>query len=227
MIFPYIAAALLGGIVGANTLVQRSPESPFSIFFIWFSWLYIVLNALASAGAFGLVHETNLINISNGNLSLPIQIAVSGIGALAILRGGITVHIAGKSLPINFSNLLQPLLDAADREVRRIRDGRKLVLASRIMSGLNCDEALKNLPGLCASVSNNIPASELRTLQARLKLIESSMDNDNAKLSALGSLLLGAYGEGTLLAAAEVLSTTRSGPALPKPAPAPPLIGQK
>ena len=58
----WLAAALLGGIVGASELTSRYKDSPAAALRTWPARFYIAINCAASVGAPGLIHANGWFN---------------------------------------------------------------------------------------------------------------------------------------------------------------------
>ncbi|MFB0490211.1 hypothetical protein ABIE45_002797 [Methylobacterium sp. OAE515] len=205
MILPYIAVALLGGLAGLSELINRYRDAPFSVLRNWATLLLVITNAAASIATLAIIRETNLVSIPGAGTGTQsaLQILIAGVGAMAILRIGISLQVSGKAVNVSLANLLQPLLTAADREVARARASHKLSVSKELMLGLDADAALRELPGICSRVISNMSSEEVKTLEDEIKKIISEKSAPNVKLINLGTVLQNNFGENVLRAAVE------------------------
>jgi hypothetical protein len=204
MIYSYTVVAVLGAMAGLSDLMSRYNDAPFSVLRNWATLLLAIINAAASVAALAIIEESKLVTLPasvGAGAETAVKILVAGVGGMAILRVGLSVQAAGETVNISLSNLLQPLLRAADNQVDRARAAKKLAITRELMLGLDASATLQGLPPLCLYLMQSIPPERQKQLAEDVKTLSEQKLDDDIKLISLGSTLLNTVGEGVLRSA--------------------------
>ena len=190
---PYVGAGALGALLGLAELLGRYRDAPFAALKNWATVIYSLVNFVASLVTLVFLRKFKLISWPESTIAAQglAEIAVAGLGALAILRIGITVQVAGQTLTISVMSMLQPILQAADNEVDRARAAERLRITNELMLGLDVRKAFSDLPPLCLALMQAVSPLEQKRLADDIKAIEAVNTSDDTKLISLGSALLG------------------------------------
>lgn len=201
--WPFAIAAVLGSLIGLSELMGRYRDAPFKALGNRYTFLLALINGAASVATLYLVREMDLITWENANESAKSisQILVSGIGAMAILRVGISFQVGTEPLNVSLATLLQPVITAADNEVDRARAAHKLSVTKELMLGLDADKALRELPTFCLFLMQSVSAEDQKRLADDVKALSDQPLNSEVKLLSLGSTLLNTVGENVLKSA--------------------------
>jgi hypothetical protein len=197
----YALAALLGGLVGLSELMNRYRDAPFSALRNWATVLFAAINVFASVATLAVIQGTDLVKLPpsiGAEAQAAAQIVVAGIGAMALLRVGISVQFSSETVSISLATLLRPLLRAADNEVDRARASHKLAVARELMFTLDASKALEELPPLCLSLMRSVSDEEEKELADYVKGLRQENLRDELKLINLGAALLNIVGENVL-----------------------------
>jgi hypothetical protein len=197
----YVLAALLGGLLGLSELMNRYRDAPFSALRNWATVLFSAINVFASVATLAVVQQTDLVKLPASlgpGAQAATQIVIAGIGAMAILRIGISVQVSSETVSISLATLLRPLLRAADNEVDRARAAHKLDVTRELMFSLDAAKALDELPPLCLSLMRSVSEEEEKELADYVKGVRQENLRDEVKLINLGAALLNIVGETVL-----------------------------
>lgn len=197
------AAALLGVLVGLAELVSRYRDAPEHTLGTLPAYLYLLLNALASAAALGLVRVFGwTFGVSDPNAAAWTQVLVAGFGAMALLRTSLfNVRAGDETVPIGPSRFLEVMLSAVDRGVDRKRGEARARVVSKIMSDISFEKAYAALPSYCFNLMQNLPTEDPIKFGEQIKLIRSAPMSERTKSMVLGLLLMNLVGEDVLTAA--------------------------
>jgi hypothetical protein len=204
MSYSYVVVAIIGAMAGLSELMGRYNDSPFSVLRNWATLLLAIINAGASVAALAIIEGSNLVTLPasiGANAETAARILIAGVGGMVILRVGLSVQVAGETVNISLSTLLQPLLRAADNQVDRARAAYKLAVTRELMLGLDASAALKGLPPLCLYLMQSIPPERQKQLAEDVRALSEQSLEDDIKLISLGSTLLNTVGEGVLRSA--------------------------
>lgn len=196
----FVAAAAVGGAVGASELVSRYRDAPGRALATPGAWGYIALNALASVAAFAIVRAFDWqFGATGGAVSLT-QWLVASFGAMALLRSALfTVKIEGRDVGIGPNALVMSLLSACDRGVDRRRATVRATDVPRIMQGVSYARAKGPLPAIALALMQNLPAEDQSTLDRLLGAIEKDEEmTDATKALLLGLTVTNAVGTDVL-----------------------------
>ena len=197
----WVAAALLGGIVGASELTSRYKDAPTAALQTWPARFYIAINCAASVGALGLI-RTNGWFASNRWT----QILMAGISAMAFFRTSLFVVRAGdRDVNVGPSGFLQIFLVAADRAVDRQRAAARSAAAVEAMNGVDYAKAKDALPPYCLALLQNLSEEDQKELGRALKDLEESKVEPGVKVLLLGIELSNVVGVDVLTTAVKSL----------------------
>jgi hypothetical protein len=231
---PYIAAAALGGLVGAGELTQRYKDRPEAALATTPGVLYIGINALLSLIVLWLVRVRQIDVVlgvpgaggaapappagaaaAQGGLgATPSEVLLAGIGSMALLRTSLfTLRVRNQDIPVGPAALLQILLAAADRACDRDRAGPRAREVRRIMHGVSFARAKTTLPLHCLASMQNVSAEERDALDQAIGSLASTTDlDDEVKAYNLGLLLVSLVGLAVLEDTVQALITLLAEP---------------
>ena len=220
-ILEWLAVGMIGAAVGAVELISRYKDEPDNALNSWPAVFYLLINALASAGALGLIRVFNWdFGVSEAGAAGWTQVILAGFGAMAILRASLfTVKVGAESVPIGPSRFLEALLIAVDQGVDRKRAQGRSAVVSKVMKEISFEKAYLALPTYCLALMQNLPQAEQEQLARKVTLIRNAKMSPRIKSLLLGLALMNKVGEGVLKAAVEHLGEDLK-PASPNPSPA-------
>jgi hypothetical protein len=189
-----LVVAGIGGFVGATDIVRKYRDAPRRALETQPAWLYIAVNVLASMLALILIWTFNWTferDTSQPAQVLAVQILVAGLSAMVLLRSAVfTVHQDGVEVPIGPANILDTILDAADRAVDRIRAEARANSIATEMGGIAFDRASIELPVIALALMRTLSKEDQEILGNQVKkLIESKDVSNEGKCLALGLAL--------------------------------------
>ena len=196
----YFIVALIGGLIGLAELVGRYPDSPIAALKNYASAIYALINSVASMVTLLFLQEFSMVTfegVTDQNKEL-VEILIAGLGASAILRVGLNIQVAGRSINISLMTILEPILKAADSEVDRARGAERLRITRELMVGLDVSSAFNDLPPLCLYLLQGIPEEKQKELADEVKTLELQKMQDNMKLMSLGLALMNTVGSDVL-----------------------------
>ncbi len=193
-------AALLGGVVGASEIVSRYRDAPESAVKTIPAKFYVVLNALASLAALGLIHHNHWFG------DRWVQVMMAGVSSMAFFRSSLFLVRAGdKDIGVGPSGFLQIFLTAADREVDRIRAKARSGDVGEIMKPVNYVKAFPVLPPYCLALMQNVSPEDQQGLARDLKTLDERQIDPTVKAQLLGLALINVVGVDVLKAAVTAL----------------------
>jgi hypothetical protein len=149
----WVAVALLGGMVGTSELISRYKDAPAAALSSLPARFYILVNALASVAALGVIHANPTWFAARWT-----QVLMAGLSSMALFRTSLFVVRAGdRDIGVGPSSFLQIFLNAADRAVDRVRAEARSDAVGPIMDGLDFGKAFRALPPLCLALMQNMP----------------------------------------------------------------------
>jgi hypothetical protein len=201
---PYLAAFLIGFLVGMTELIGRYRDEPFKASRSRPAVAYMTVNGaasvivLAAAVAFG----WNFGMDANSPQATLVRVVAAGLSAMAILRTSLfTVHVADTEVGIGPVAILQVLLVAIDAGVDRVRAEQRSTATGQIMSGLQFSVVSEALPTYALALMQNLSPDDQKKLGTQVgQLVGSKMD-DRLKVLILGLLVMNAVGEDVLRSA--------------------------
>ena len=205
-ILDFAVAALLGLLVGLAELVSRYRDSPQQVLYARPALLYLSINGAASAFALALTHFYGWSFGATAGSARWTQVLVAGVGAMALFRTSLFAVRAGdKDIGVGPSTFLQIFLDAADREVDRLRALARSKSVAKLMEGVDYQKASDVLVPYCLALMQNVPKGEQQKLEEAVKLLAAQMLDSGIKVRILGLHLIGVIGAEVLEAAVETL----------------------
>lgn len=240
------AVFLIGAMVGATELMSRYPDSPFRAIRNWYGLSYLLVNALGAIatlyliqkfnwdfGLGGAVAVANNADTSNAGISAALSTQVqlvqwlaASFGAMSILRSSLfNVRLGETDLGVGPAAVLQVLLNAADRQVDRMRAKERSEAVKTAMKGIDSYAQIKiALPTHCMALMQNVSSDEEKRIRQVADNIEQLEVADCLKVLNLGLVLMNIVGDAVLkTAVANVVQThhqamsKRSSLGLPNP----------
>ncbi len=215
----YVAAALLGGLVGAGELFSRYRDAPGSALYTRPALFYIALNTVASVVALALTRAFGWTFGASGKGDATVrwtQVLVAGIGAMALFRTSLfTVRAGDRDIAVGPGGFLQVFRDGADRAVDRVRAQARDGVVAEIMKGISYRRAFESLPPYCMALMQNVPDEEqTRLRQALATLDKDNMIEESIKVRILALNLLNVVGSNVLVPAVQSLRDEMKPPSL-------------
>lgn len=210
-VLDYVAAAMLGGLVGAGELSSRYRDAPGRALYTRPALFYIFLNIAASVAALALTRAFDWTFGASGKLGDPTvrwtQVLVAGIGAMALFRTSLfTVRAGDRDVAVGPGSFLQIFRDGADRAVDRVRAQARGDVVADLMKGISYRKALEGLPPYCLALMQNVPEEDQTRLTRSLALLDQDATIDEAiKVRILGLHLMNVVGSAVLAAAVKSL----------------------
>jgi len=214
----YVAAALLGGLVGAGELSSRYRDAPGRTLYTRPALFYILLNIAASVAALAL---TRAFGWTFGASGKPgdatvrwTQVLVAGISAMALFRTSLfTVRAGDRDVAVGPGSFLQIFRDGADRAVDRVRAQARGHVVAELMKGISYRKAFEGLPPYCLALMQNVPDEEQTRLTQSLELLDKDDTIDESiKVRILGLHLMNVVGPNVLAAAVQSLRDEMKAP---------------
>ena len=218
VILEYLVAAFLGGMISSAEIISRYKDEPDSALRTWPSFFYMLLNAAASTIALGAIRIFGwTFGIDNPMAVGLVQVAVAGIGAMAILRASFfSVTIEDEVIPVGFGRFLDVLLGSVDRAVDRKRAEERGKAVMEIMENVSFQKAYQALPSYCLALLQNLPQADQDQLGKKIGLLFNSTDiSPRVKSFLLGLALLNLVGESVLRSAVKNLGKDLEADILP------------
>jgi hypothetical protein len=204
----WLVVAALGAIISSAEIISRYRDEPDDAIRTWPSAFYMLLNATASVVALAAIRAFGWnFGISDPSAAGWVQVAVAGIGAMAVLRASLfSVTIDNETIPIGFGRFLDVLLVSVDRAVDRKRAEERGKAVSEIMKNVSFDKAYQALPAYCLSLLQNLPQADQDQLGKKIGLLFNTTGiSPRVKSLLLGLALLNLVGESVLKSAVENL----------------------
>jgi hypothetical protein len=163
--------------------------------------VYVSVNVLAAASAFGLAHGFDLLHLDEQSARLLTETLVAGVGAMAFFRSSVfTVRVGGSDLAVGPASFLQTIMNAVDRACDRKRARPRAEFISNLMQGVAFDVAAEILPQFCLSAMQNVGLAEKQLVLESIKQIKANKDiEDDQKSLLLGLQLLNVVGRDVLV----------------------------
>lgn len=193
----YLAATLLGGVVGFSEVVLRYRDEPARASTSMPGLVFILLNGTVAAFALFLVEYFSTPTERGDAVQ---RVLLTGIGAMVVLRGKLlTVPMPGGTrAELGFAPLVESILASVNREIDRERAQTRLQLVaarSRDMAVLGFDRVAPYLrTGLQAL--QTLDADVQRGVLEAIKAAEADTSStDGVLMEAIGYELLNNFGE--------------------------------
>jgi hypothetical protein len=206
-ILQWLTAGLLGAAVGIAELTSRYRDEPDNALRSLPAYIYLLLNALAAAGALGLMQTFHwTLGISDPGAAGWAQVLVAGFGAMAVLRTSLfTLKVGDETVSIGPVRFLEILLNAVDSGVDRKRGQVRARVVGEVMSAIDFDRAYQALPTYCFALMQNLPQKDQDQIGRQIGLLRSASMELRTKSLILGLLLMNLVGENVLKAAVSSL----------------------
>jgi hypothetical protein len=219
-----LLAGLFGFAIGLAELVGRYRDAPLKALRSWPALLYVGLNALASAGAYGLSKiYFNQQGSALGDASEVVtRVLLSGFGAMAFFRSSLfNVRVGDSQVGIGPSVFLSIVLSSADRAVDRERANARAEAVKEIMDGTQFSAFHLALPALCFQLLQNVSDKEQQETRKALDALAKEQLDDYSRTLGLGLTLMNLVGEDVLREAVNALKTKSLPPSAASASPAP------
>lgn len=205
----WLAAAALGGAVGLAELVTRYRDQPSALFGSISFWLYLLMNAVASAGALALIDVFGWdFGIADTAAREATQVLVAGLAAMALFRSSLfNLRIGDEDVTIGPNAVLTSLLAVVDRAVDRRRAADRSKSITTTMSGVSFVKAKIALSAYCLQLMQNVPLDEQQKLRTAVEALGLADMDDELKSLNLGLLLTNVVGPVVLTAAVRDLGS--------------------
>jgi hypothetical protein len=122
-----VLSAAFGGATGASEIISRYRDEPLSAVVNKYGLIYLILNALLGAAAFGLLthYADQLLPATKSDWLL--RAIMSGFGAMVIVRSKLFIFHSedGKDYPIGPAIVIETFLRMLDRKIDRYRASRR------------------------------------------------------------------------------------------------------
>ncbi|MFN0104317.1 MAG: hypothetical protein ACKV2U_19800 [Bryobacteraceae bacterium] len=207
----YMAAALLGGLVGAGELSSRYRDAPGRALYTRPALFYIALNIAASVAALALTHAFGWTFSASGQPGDAAvrwtQVLVAGIGAMALFRSSLfTVRAGDRDIAVGPGSFLQIFREGADRAVDRVRAQARGDIVAELMTGISYPRAFEGLPTYCLALMQNVAEEDkLRLARSLEELDRDKTIDESIKVRILGLNLMNVVGPNVLTAAVKSL----------------------
>lgn len=203
----YITVFLAGAMVGATELMSRYPDSPYQAIRNKCSLIYLLTNAVGGATALFLI-QTFKWDFGLGESHDPLQVAliqwlVAAFGAMSVLRSSLfTVRVGNTDLGVGPAAVLQIILNAADRQVDRLRAKQRSDTVKKAMAGIEYYAQIKiALPTHCMALMQNVSSDEEKRIRQLAENIGQLPVDESLKILNLGLFLMNVVGDSVLRAA--------------------------
>jgi hypothetical protein len=202
----FLAAVLLGILVGLAELVSRYRDAPREALYSRPALLYLLLNGAASGVALGLIHGFGWTFGSSANAVRWTQVLVAGVGAMALFRTSLfTVRAGDKDVGVGPGSFLQIFRDAADREVDRLRAQSRSMRVAKLMEGIDYERAARGLMPYSLALMQSLADDEQQKTQKAVELLTAIQMDSAIKVRILGLHLMNVVGPDVLDAAVNAL----------------------
>ena len=198
-ILQWLAAAVLGGLVGGAELVSRYRDAPAGALKTPPAILYVGINLAASMAALALVRTFGWkfgLEASDDSLAVGwTQVLVAGVGAMGLFRTSLfTVRAGDRDVGVGPSSFLQIFLRAADRQVDRSRAQVRADTVSIVMKDVDYEKAFAALPPYCLALMQNLPDETQQQLRRALEILDRADIDPDVKTRLLGLELVNVVG---------------------------------
>ncbi|MCC7175597.1 MAG: hypothetical protein IT159_10405 [Bryobacterales bacterium] len=202
----YALVAALGALVGLAELVSRYRDAPAGAVRTTPGVVYVLLNVAASAAALALVRVNSWTFGATGGSLRWTQVAVAGIGAMALFRTSLfTIRAGDRDIGVGPGSFLQIFRDAADRAVDRVRASDRSLRVDNLMTGVDYTKAREGLIPYCLALMQNVPDEDQQKMIHAVELLDNEPVEPGIKTRILGLHLMNVVGGDVLEAAVRAL----------------------
>lgn len=200
--FAWLAVFALGAGVGLAELASRYRDKPSALLSSVSFWVYLLLNAGASALAYGLILVYDVtFGLAAGSALTTTRVLVAGLTAMALFRSSLfNLKIADSEVSIGPNALLTSLLSIVDRAVDRRRATDRSATVAATMKDVSFAKAKISLPAYCLQLMQNVPQEEQHQLRTSVDAIAIAEMADELRSLNLGLLLMNVVGPAVLSA---------------------------
>ena len=204
--FDWVAAGLLGALVGIGGIVSRYRDNPSSVLKTLAGIMYILLNLGVSVAALGLARAFGWTFGATEQAVRATQVLVAGIGGTVLIRASFfTVKVGDEEVQIGPNSLLQSIFSAIDRKLKQLEIVATSTYVSQIMADVSFEKAYVSLPTYCLALWRDIPDDVQKTLGEEVRTLAKLEVADPAKALILGAYLINVVGDEVLEAAVKTL----------------------
>ncbi len=192
----WLAAAVLGAIIGAASIVSRYRDEPDDALFTFPAAIYMLIHALASLLALLLIHIFGwTFGASDPQATRWLQILVAGLGAMTVMRLSLPFKLGDETISIGLDQFLEGIFNAVDRSVDRKRGEERARIVNEKMRDVSFKKACIALPAYCFALLQNLPQVDQELFAKRVALIRDIETSPRVKSYLLGLSLLNLVGD--------------------------------
>lgn len=198
MILELVAVFALGALTGFGELIGRYQDEPMRAVAQLPGAAYLLINALAAVGAFGVIRAFDwrfglAADASDAALST-LQVLVAGLAAAALFRSSVfTARVGDQDVRVGPSAVLDVLLRTVDRAVDRRRAVARLAVVGDLPSDLSFERDAITLAAYATASLQNVSLAEAETLGNEgnaLRLRDDVPDTVKMRMFALELMVL-------------------------------------
>jgi len=154
------------------------------------AWFYMILNSVFGLFTYLIIREYDIAALGVVD-NIFLKGIIAGLLSATVLRSSFAnIKFGDANISAGLGFIIQTILSAADRAYDQERSLLELKEMREIMSGMDIDHAIKDLPVLCLRIMNNVPYDEQAKLaDAVVKISEEDDLQDDTKLLILGFTL--------------------------------------
>lgn len=206
----YVVTFVIGGFIGVVELLSRYQDSHGSTFKTLWANLYVIINALTALLALYVINAFDFYTCKpDGCVTSDfIQLVIlAGVGGMAVLRSSIMkVSVQGREVSVGPAEIIQILLNVADRGTDRARAEDRAATTVKLMGEVSFNKAHEILPATCMALMQNITADEQTLIRNQVDSLNKAEDiPDKVRSILLGLALLPVVGEAGLRAGLSAL----------------------
>jgi hypothetical protein len=205
----WILVASLGGAVGVGELASRYRDEPIKAILSIPAAVYVLLNAAAAVPALLLGRHFGMWEAAEEPVAWA-QVLSAGLGAMVLLRSSVFQIRVGsgearQDVGVGPSSFLQSVLDAADREVDRLRAQERAWAVCRVMENASSRQVLAVLPSYLPALMQNLGQNERAAFEKDIEDLRCGDASDLVKARRFVLRAMTLTGEKVLQAAVDSL----------------------
>lgn len=202
----YFLAGVLGAAVGAGELIARYRDSPLRAMKSIGAVSYVLLNAVAAAGALAMLRLFSVDFGETGRQHDVLQVLAGGFGAMGVLRSSLFVlRVGDQDVGIGPGGVLLQLLAAADRAVDRSRARDRAKRSGELMKDVPWDKARTALPLYCLWLLQNPDIKQSEAMAVQIAELDKADVPAKVKSVSLALALMNLIGPDVLEVAIDAL----------------------